>query len=127
MNVAAEAAALVQPIGALSIVPALAAVNNTVAVGSTVSAALSYVTASLSEAERTALSWSLEDLLDWCTYEEKPCDIEYSAERVKCSIRALSGVVTRHKRDSALRPRASAQRAFFIGCLLRTLRICPPS
>jgi hypothetical protein len=42
----------------------------------TVTAALSYVTASMSVAERTALSWSLDDLLDWCTYEEKECDME---------------------------------------------------
>ncbi len=75
MSVAAQAASLVQPDGALASVIADAASNNTLAVASTVMGSISYVTASMPPAEREALSWSLSEMLIWCTYEERECDI----------------------------------------------------
>ncbi len=75
VSVAAAAASLVKPNGALSGVVAESKSNNTLAVASTVMGSISYVTASMPAAEREKLSWSLDEMLDWCTYEEQECDI----------------------------------------------------
>uniref|UniRef100_A0A914WA71 EGF-like domain-containing protein n=1 Tax=Plectus sambesii TaxID=2011161 RepID=A0A914WA71_9BILA len=76
MSVIAQADNLVKPDGALSSIVANAAQNNTLAVSSTVSESVSYVTASLTAAERAKLSWSLDQMVMWCTYEERECNME---------------------------------------------------
>jgi hypothetical protein len=76
MSVAAQAASLVKPDGALASVVADAASNNTLAVASTIMGSVSYVTASMPTAERELLSWTLREMLVWCTYEERECDME---------------------------------------------------
>uniref|UniRef100_A0A914UP19 EGF-like domain-containing protein n=1 Tax=Plectus sambesii TaxID=2011161 RepID=A0A914UP19_9BILA len=74
MDAVLQAEDLIKPDGPLSSIAAAAADNNTLAIDSAMSEGLAYAVASLSVEERTALSWTLEEMLDWCTYEEKECD-----------------------------------------------------
>uniref|UniRef100_A0A914WZY4 EGF-like domain-containing protein n=1 Tax=Plectus sambesii TaxID=2011161 RepID=A0A914WZY4_9BILA len=76
ITVIAQAEDLVKPDGALSSVSAAGDDNNTLAVASTVSDALIFVAASLSVEERTSFSWTLQEMVDWCTYEGKECDMK---------------------------------------------------
>lgn len=73
MGIAAD---LVAPGGALAAVSEAAADNNTLAVTAAVTDAVTYIVASLSPEQRSQLSWSLSDMVTWCTYEEKECDMK---------------------------------------------------
>uniref|UniRef100_A0A914WNS7 EGF-like domain-containing protein n=1 Tax=Plectus sambesii TaxID=2011161 RepID=A0A914WNS7_9BILA len=76
MNVVAQAENLIKSNGALSSVSTAGDDNNTLAVASTVSDALIFVAASLSVEERTSFSWTLDEMVDWCTYEGQDCDMK---------------------------------------------------
>uniref|UniRef100_A0A914WBD6 EGF-like domain-containing protein n=1 Tax=Plectus sambesii TaxID=2011161 RepID=A0A914WBD6_9BILA len=75
-RVIAQAQGLVKPGGPLSRVAGEGAQNNTLAVATGVIDAVAYLTSLLSTDDRVALSWTLDEMIDWCTYEEKPCDMK---------------------------------------------------
>uniref|UniRef100_A0A914WEE9 EGF-like domain-containing protein n=1 Tax=Plectus sambesii TaxID=2011161 RepID=A0A914WEE9_9BILA len=61
--------------GPLDRVPELSGQNNTLAVGSMIGDAVPYVVAQLTEQERINMSWSYDEIFEWCTFEGHECNI----------------------------------------------------